>query len=368
MKIDQSIIAFQSQHASASLHTQESTLRAWVGKQRPDFEGQRTRAAQQGVTVSVSSQALALARAQAQVQASAKPAADVKQADAVSQADEPVTNDPHLRMLMAMVEAITGRAVRVFDASELQANTSQVAAATPSATPTAAAPAAPAQQPAGWGLEVDTHEVVSESESTQVSAQGVVRTADGQQINFTLQLSMSRSFYQESSSSIRAGDAVRKDPLVINFSGTGAQLTDSTFAFDLNADGKAENIAFATGGSGFLALDKNGDGQINNGQELFGPSSGNGFTDLAQYDQDGNQWIDENDAVYSQLRVWQRDASGQDRLTTLAQNGVGALHLGQVASPFSVNTATNQTLGLVRSTGLFLYESGQAGSLQQVDL
>ena len=89
---------------------------------------------------------------------------------------------------------------------------------------------------------------------------------------------------------------------------------------------------------------------------------------MAKYDQDGNQWIDDNDAVFSQLRVWQRDVSGQDRLTSLAQSGIGALYLGRVASPFSVNTASNQSLGLVRSTGVFLYESGQAGSLQQVDL
>ena len=89
---------------------------------------------------------------------------------------------------------------------------------------------------------------------------------------------------------------------------------------------------------------------------------------MKQYDQDGNHWIDEGDAVYSQLRVWQRDASGKDQLTSLAQNGVGALYLGSVVSPFSINTASNQTLGQVRSSGVFLYESGQAGSLQQVDL
>ncbi len=37
------------------------------------------------------------------------------------------------------------------------------------------------------------------------------------------------------------------------------------------------NIAFATGNSGFLAFDKNADGMINDGSELFGPESGNGF-------------------------------------------------------------------------------------------
>jgi len=356
MKIAQSTIALQSQHTSVSLRSQQTTLRAWVGSQRPDFEGRRQlQAPQQGVQLMLSPGA-----AQAQTE----------RTDKIEQANDAVRNDPRLRLLMDMVEAITGRAVRVFDARELQAGSGATAA--PSQPPPAAAPAdgtaAASAKPAGWGLEIDTQETVAEFETTQVSAQGVVQTADGQQISFSLQLEMSRAFVQISNTSIREGDAVRKDPLVINFGGAGAELMDTQFAFDLNADGQPENIAFVAGGSGFLALDKNGDGKINNGAELFGPRSGDGFADLAKYDQDGNQWIDENDAVYSQLRVWQRDANGQDSLIGLAQSGVGALYLGRVASPFSVNTASNQTLGQVRSTGLFLYESGLAGSLQQVDL
>jgi len=361
MKIAQSTLALQSQHASASLRYQQTTLRAWTGDQRPDFEGRRPlqapQAPQQGERLTLSARA---AQAQAQADKTSK----------VDQTNDAVRNDPRLRLLMDMVQAITGRAVRVFDARELQGGAPAPApiqppsAAASTADGAVGAPAAPA----GWGLEIDTQTTVAEVETLQVSAQGVVQTADGQQISFSLQLEMSRAFVQTSSTSIREGDAVRKDPLVINFGGAGAELTDTQFAFDLNADGQQENIAFVAGGSGFLALDNNKDGKVNDGTELFGPRSGDGFADLAKYDQDGNQWIDENDAVYSQLRVWQRDTNGQDSLTGLAQSGVGALYLGRVASPFSVNTASNQTLGQVRSTGLFLYESGLAGSLQQVDL
>lgn len=375
MKIAQSTVVLQSQHASASLHTQQTTTRAWVGNQRPDFEGQRRNAAQSAgrevggaaVSVSISRAALAQMRASAQVVQSS---GDTHQTDAISQANEAVQNDPRMRMLMDMVEALTGRKIKIFDGSDIQLTpaSANLPAQSPATVGTVTAPA-PAQASAGWGLEIDSRTTIAESETTRVSAQGIVNTTDGQQINFTLQLEMSRSFVQESTLSVREGDAVvRQDPLVINFNGSGAQLTDTQFAFDLNADGQKENIAFVSGGSGFLALDKNNDGKINNGNELFGPRSGDGFTDLAQYDSDGNQWIDENDAVYSQLKVWQRDAGGQDKLTSLAQNGVGALYLGRTASPFSVNNANNQTLGQVRSTGVFLYESGQAGSLQQVDL
>ena len=370
MKINQSTVDMQSQHASVLQRTQQSSLRAWVGHRRPDFEGQRVQAdAGSSTWVSLSAQAQTLASRQA-ASATSAPQAEDAAVDAVDQANAAVRNDPRLRMLMSMVEAITGRAVTVFDQCELKGTQGMAEPAAPlSAANATNAPAGPpANAPEGWGMEFDSQEVVAESETTQVSAQGVVQTADGQQINFTLELEMSRSFVQTSNTSIRAGDAVRKDPLVINFDGTGAELADTRFAFDLDSDGQNENIAFVTGGSGFLALDKDGDGQVTNGSELFGPTSGNGFADLKQYDQDGNHWIDEGDAVYSQLRVWQRDAGGKDQLTSLAQNGVGALYLGSVASPFSVNTASNQTLGQVRSSGVFLYESGQAGSLQQVDL
>ncbi len=365
MKITQSTVALQSQHASASVHTQQNSLRAWVGSQRPDFEGrQRGAAGDSGVSLSLSRAAMAQFRMSV---ASARQASP-EPTDAISEANEAVQNDPRLRILIDMVEALTGRKMRVFDAGQLQATANPASVPNLSAAAAVSAPAEAAVAPAGWGLEMDRHEFISESETTQVSAQGVVNTADGQQISFTLQLEMNRSFVQETSLSIREGDAVRKDPLVINFNGTGAQLTDAQFAFDLDADGQQEKIAFVTSGSGFLALDKNRDGQINNGTELFGTRSGDGFADLAQYDLDANQWIDENDAVYSQLKVWQRDASGHDKLDTLAQSGVGALYLGRVASPFSVRTDANQTLGQVRSSGVFLYESGAAGTLQQVDL
>lgn len=197
----------------------------------------------------------------------------------------------------------------------------------------------------------------------------MVRTADGQEIRFDLQLQMQREFTQESDIAIRAGDAVRrKDPLVINFNGTAAQLTDSKFTFDIDSDGQKDQIAFVGSGSGFLALDRNRNGKIDNGTELFGAQSGNGFADLAQYDSDGNHWIDQNDAVYADLRVWSRSADGQDQLATLAQRNVGALYLGSVDSPFAINRADNSSLGVVRSSGIYLSEDGSAGTLQQLDL
>lgn len=219
----------------------------------------------------------------------------------------------------------------------------------------------------GFGLEYDFYQRYSESERTEFSAAGVVETADGRSINFAVNLSMARSYSTETSISIRAGEQLT-DPLVLNFNGNAAELSSGSFAFDLDSDGEAEEMRFLSGGSGFLAIDRNGDGVINDGSELFGTKSGNGFADLAAYDEDGNQFIDENDSVYSQLRIYNKDAEGNDLISTLAENDVGAIYLGSEETPFSIKDENNETLAQVRRSGVFLKESGGVGTVQQVDL
>lgn len=298
-------------------------------------------------------------------QASAGAVGSAAGAQTVSENANALDGDPRMQLLIHIIETLTGQPVQVFDARDLQA---QPAQAQVTAGNGANRPPAEPAKPAGWGLEYSGTESIHEIEKTRVVAQGVVHTADGQEIRFALQLDMQREFTQVSHTSLRLGDAARTDPLVLNFNGNAAQLSNTRFSFDLNADGLADSLAMPVSGSGFLALDKNQDGRINDGTELFGPTSGDGFADLARYDSDGNQWIDANDPVYSQLRIWQHQADGQDQLGTLAERGVGAVYLGQVASPFALRDAHNQTIGKVRSSGVFLYESGQVGSVQQVDL
>lgn len=222
-------------------------------------------------------------------------------------------------------------------------------------------------QPVGWGLSYDRREVYSEQEKMAFSASGVIKTADGREIAFTANLTMSRSFYAENHISIRAGDAL-KDPLVINFDAPAAELTDTKFSFDIDADGLADQISFVQQGSGFLALDKNNDGMINDGRELFGTQSGDGFADLAAYDGDRNGWIDENDAIFHQLRIWTKDAAGNDYLLALGQVGIGAVYLGKAATEFAMKDMSNTQHGRLRSTGIFLRENGLPGTVQQVDL
>jgi len=219
----------------------------------------------------------------------------------------------------------------------------------------------------GWGMIYQNYRFHAESEQTSFQAQGIVRTADGQEIAIAVQLNMSRDFFSESSQTLRAGDAL-KDPLVVNFSGNAAALTKQTFTFDIDADGNSDQIHFVAPESGFLALDKNQDGTINDGSELFGALSGNGFADLAKHDVDGNGWIDESDPIFESLRIWSKDAEGSDQLVGLGAKGVGAIYLGHITTPFDLKDENNQLTGVVRDSGLYLQETGGVGTLQQVDL
>ncbi|HEX3048490.1 MAG TPA: hypothetical protein VHY08_27320 [Bacillota bacterium] len=211
----------------------------------------------------------------------------------------------------------------------------------------------------------EQRETYRESEQTSFKAGGVIKTADGKEIDFSVDLNMSREF---ASDKVTILEQKLSDPLVINFDGPVAALTDTKFSFDLDNDGALDQISFLKSGSGFLALDQNQDGVINNGGELFGTASGNGFADLLKYDSDQNGWIDENDSIYEKLRIWTKDENGQDVLFALGQKGIGAIYLGNVDTQFSYKEAANQTQGQVHRTGVFLKEDGTAGTVQQIDL
>lgn len=225
-----------------------------------------------------------------------------------------------------------------------------------------------AAQPAStqeWTLSQGN--LLYEAEDTSFSTTGTVRTSDGREINFNVNVGMSRQFQQYYEQELQPNLNL-VDPLVINLDGDVADISDQTFFFDLDGDGTLDEVNQLGSGSGFLALDKNGDGTINDGSELFGTSSGNGFRDLAQYDEDGNGWIDENDAIWSKLKIWCKDANGNDVLYRLADKGVGAICLQNVGTQFTQQGQDGSTKGVIRNTGVFLYENGNVGTVQHVDM
>ncbi|MCR5784815.1 MAG: hypothetical protein K6G40_04110 [Eubacterium sp.] len=218
-----------------------------------------------------------------------------------------------------------------------------------------------------WTKTTASESYFCEQEATSYSAVGTAITADGREINFGVEMAMSRS-YEEYNQSLSQESFILTDPLVINLDSNTVKVTDQKYMFDIDSDGKEEEISFAKEGSGFLALDKNEDGVINDGSELFGTSSGDGFKDLAAYDEDGNGWIDEADSVFSKLKIWTKDEDGNDRLIDLKSADVGAIYLGATDTEFSLKDDENNTNAVIRKTGVYLKESGGVGTIQHVDI
>lgn len=209
---------------------------------------------------------------------------------------------------------------------------------------------------------------VTEYESTSFMTQGKVQTEDGRSIDFNVAFSMSRAC-SATINTLEVSNYILTDPLVINLNTEMTQISDQKFFFDIDSDGKEEEISELGKGSGFLALDKNDDGKINDGSELFGTKSGDGFKDLKAYDEDGNHWIDENDEIFHKLKVWMKDEDGEDILLDIKEADIGAIYLGNANTEYSFKDDSLNTQAVLRKTGVYLKEStGKVGTVSHVDL
>jgi len=207
-----------------------------------------------------------------------------------------------------------------------------------------------------------------EAEETAFSTEGTVVTADGRELSFNLSLEMSRSFEAYYSESYEIEQDLC-DPLVINLDTDIAEVSDQKFMFDIDADGITDEISKLDAASGYLALDVNGDGEINDGSELFGTKSGDGFKDLSAYDSDENGWIDEADEIWDRLLIYTQDEEGNSVTYGLSEKGVGAICLKNVDTEYSLtNASENQVNAVIRKTGIFLYENGNVGTVQHLDI
>ena len=170
-------------------------------------------------------------------------------------------------------------------------------------------------------------------------------------------------------------DVTTGEPLVLDLNYDTATKTlgiEHGVYFDFNATGFAEKSGWVSPGEGLLCMDRNGNGTIDDGSELFGSQTplpngqvaANGFEALTALDDNHDGKIDAQDPAYSQLRVWvDSDADGVSQpgeLFTLPQLGITAISLNST----TVNITDSQG-NIENSVGSFLKSDGSFGSIAE---
>ncbi len=143
--------------------------------------------------------------------------------------------------------------------------------------------------------------------------------------------------------------------------------------FDLDGNGFAEYTSWAGGGDGVLVMDRNGDGIINDGSELFGDQTilkdgtkaSGGFAALADLDDNGDGVIDANDALYANLMMWadfdDDGAIGADEFKTLEELGISSINLSAI-----FDGTIDEFGNTFNFTGSFTWDDGEVGTVSEL--
>ncbi|WP_248282006.1 calcium-binding protein [Parazoarcus communis] len=164
-------------------------------------------------------------------------------------------------------------------------------------------------------------------------------------------------------------------PIILDLDGNGVTTVSSAAGihFDHDGNGFAERTGWVDVGDGLLVWDRNGNGVIDNGLELFGnqtllgngQQAANGFAALAQHDSNGNGAFDAYDALWSDIRVWrdlnQDGVSQAGELFTLAELGIASISLS-----YANSTVVDAYGNAHKQIGSFKWANGDTGQATDV--
>jgi hypothetical protein len=173
------------------------------------------------------------------------------------------------------------------------------------------------------------------------------------------------------------------DPLVLDLNGDGYINTvglDAGILFDQNGSGAKQSTAWIAPSDGFLVLDRNGNGVIDNGTELFGNNTSlydstgqmsgqalDGFAALAQEDTNHDGVVNNQDSNFAQLKVWrdlnQDGISQTDELTLLSDNGITSLNINKTSGAFMLLNDNSAS-----AVGQYTFANGTMGQMFDVNL
>lgn len=196
-------------------------------------------------------------------------------------------------------------------------------------------------------------------QAVQASFSGELTLNNGNTVSFALDFSMEVSWARYSYTEQRL-----QDPLLVSLSGEPVQLTDNSSTFDLHNNGKAVQLPQLAAQQYYLAYDRNQDKQVNNGAELFGPSTGQGFAELARFDDNDNGFIDPADDIWQYLYLWRPEQS----LLSMQQAKLGAISIESVPTAMPLYNADNTLAGQLQRSGVAFMADGTPALVQQIDV
>ncbi|MDI1278940.1 calcium-binding protein, partial [Methylobacter sp.] len=166
-----------------------------------------------------------------------------------------------------------------------------------------------------------------------------------------------------------------KSPIVLDLNGNGIatqNVSNGTF-FDYDGNGFAERTGWATSGDGILVRDLNGNGQIDNGTELFGDrtklkngqTAANGFSAMADLDSNGDGKLDNQDSAWTKLKIWQDQNS--DGITNAGElKTLSDLGIQSIATGYTTNTSTDTNGNIHQQQGSYTKTDGSTALAEDI--
>lgn len=160
----------------------------------------------------------------------------------------------------------------------------------------------------------------------------------------------------------------QQDPIVIDLDGDGIELTsvENGVYFDIRGTGRPVQTAWIKGGDAFLVWDRNGNGVIDNGLELFGDQWGakNGFEELRKLDSNRDGFIGPEDIHFNQLLLWRDNGDGistREELLTLSQVGIERISVNYQDTDIRTDTGN-----IISQKSFYIRKGGSVGRVANV--
>ncbi len=156
-------------------------------------------------------------------------------------------------------------------------------------------------------------------------------------------------------------------PMAIDLDGEGIETIDinnSQIYFDIDNDGFREQTGWISKNEAILAIDKNGNGKIDDQSEMFGSTEKTGFEELKELDTNGDGIIDSKDADFNKIRVWQdlneNGVTDEGELKTATEAGIKSI----LTNSYKMNEINNNNIITEKAT--VVYNDGTTKDLYDV--